>query len=133
MNADGPRPGLRSARGSIVTTVSEADTAASLGSGDLPVLGTPRLVALMEAASLNALADELDSRLTTVGVHLDVRHSAPTAVGAEVRVEASVSDIEGRRISFEVAASSGGQEIGRGRHVRVVVDRDEFLARVTHP
>jgi predicted thioesterase len=114
----------------VTTTVSTSDTAISLGSGDLPVLGTPRVAALMEAAAVSALAGRLDAGLTTVGVHIDIRHMAPTPIGAEVRAEASVTGVHGGQVSFELTATSGVREIARGRHVRVVVDRQTFLDRI---
>ena len=124
---------LHGARGVSERMVSYTDTALSLGSGDLPVLGTPRVVAWIEAAALSAIAGRLDDRLTTVGGQIDIRHSAPTLIGAEVRTEASVAEVDGRRIVFDVSVMSGGREIARGRHVRAIVDRADFLARANPP
>jgi predicted thioesterase len=122
--------GLNGLRGRAEATVRDTDTAISLGSGDLPVLGTPRVVALMEAAAISAIANKLDPRLTTVGTGLDVRHTAPSRVGAIVLVDAHIADVHGRTIVFEVVASCDGQEIASGRHVRVIVDRTQFLSKL---
>ena len=121
---------LDQARGAVAATVADVDTAISLGSGDLPVLGTPRVAALMEAAAVAAVAGRLADGRTSVGVHIEIRHTAPTPIGAEVRADASVTGVEGGRISFEVTATCDGREIARGRHERVVVDRAAFLGRV---
>lgn len=121
---------LDQSRGEADMTVCTVDTAISLGSGDLPVLGTPRLAALMEAAALSALARRLDTRLTTVGVRIDIRHISPSPIGAGVHAQASVTEVHRGRISFAVSATSGGHEVASGRHVRVIVDRADFLARI---
>ena len=115
-------------------TVTFADTAIAAGSGDLPVLATPRLVALMEQAACSALEGILPDGRTSVGVHVDIRHLAPSPVGAEVTATATVVSVDGSRITFEVRGthSIAGDEIaiGTGTHVRVSVDRDAFLARI---
>jgi fluoroacetyl-CoA thioesterase len=112
--------------------VGQADTAIAIGSGDLPVLASPIMIALMEAAACDALAGLLPPESTSVGTHVDVRHLAPSAVGATVTATAEVVDVQGTRITFRVSArhsSQGGPvEIGAGTHVRVVVPRDRFLA-----
>ena len=86
-------------------TVGEADTARALGSGDVDVLGTPRLLALFEQATVEALTGILDADQTSVGMRVQIDHLQPTPVGAEVTVEASLDKIEGRRMSFTVTAS----------------------------
>jgi fluoroacetyl-CoA thioesterase len=120
--------------GTATLEVTPASTAIALGSGDLPVLGTPRLIALMEEAACAALADVLLPESTTVGIHVDVRHSVASPLGASVTATAQVTDIDGTRILFDVTATHrrGDEtvEIGRGTHRRVVVDRAAFLARV---
>ncbi len=115
--------------------VTEADTAAAVGSGDLPVLGTPRLLAWCEAATCAALADELDPARTSVGTRVSLEHLAASAVGERVSVEATVSYADGRLVRFAVAASnaSDGRLVGTGEITRVVVDRDRFLSRVGPP
>ncbi|MDF1595388.1 MAG: hotdog domain-containing protein [Acidimicrobiia bacterium] len=117
-------PGLS---GSHQAVVAEADTAIALGSGSVPVLATPRLVAWLEAAAVAALACAIPDGSTTVGTHIDLRHTAPTAVGRQVDVVATVSSVEGRTIAFELQAQDGGKPIASGLHLRVIVDAERFL------
>jgi len=114
--------------GARVNQVSELDLAPSLGSGDVPVLATPRVVAWLEAAAVAALAGLPDGK-TSVGIHIAVDHTAPTLVGAEVQAEAQVTAVEGSRIEFDVRASEGDQIVASGTHTRVIVDRERFLTR----
>ena len=116
-------------KGEARLTVGEADTARALGSGDVDVLGTPRLVALFEQATVEALEGILDTDQTTVGMRVQIDHLQPTPVGAEVIVEASLDKIEGRRISFTVTASDSGGLIAAGKVTRVVVDRTKFMSK----
>ena len=115
-------------------TVTSADTAIAARSGDLPVLATPRLVALMEEAACSALDGVLPAGSTSVGIHVDVRHLAASPEGATVRAEATVTQVSGSRVTFAVRAAHtvGDQEveIGAGAHTRAVVDRDAFLSRL---
>ena len=115
----------------LTFTVADSDTAAAVGSGDLPVLGTPRLMAWCEAATCAAVADELDEARTSVGTRVSLQHLAASAVGEEVRVSASVTHRYGRLLRFEVVAvDSREQLVGRGEVTRVVVGRDRFMARL---
>jgi fluoroacetyl-CoA thioesterase len=111
--------------------VSPADTADALGSGDLPVLATPRMVALMEQAACAAISHALPPQATTVGTHIDVRHLAPTPVGGHVVATATVTDVAGGRVTFDVTAHQVDREppvrIGHGVHARVLVDRELFM------
>lgn len=102
-------------------------TAAALGSGDVQVLATPMVAALAERAAVAALAGRLPPGWTSVGIELDLRHTAPTPPGAEVVAVAVVESVEGRRVafSFEVSDPAGG--VASGSHLRVVLDRDGFL------
>jgi fluoroacetyl-CoA thioesterase len=115
--------------------VTEADTAAAVGSGDLPVLGTPRLLAWCEAATCAAVADSLDPGSTTVGTRVSLEHLAASPVGEQVEVTASIAYVDGRLVRFSVAAShvADGKVVGTGEVTRVVVDRERFLARVSSP
>jgi fluoroacetyl-CoA thioesterase len=116
-------------KGEARVTVGEADTARALGSGDVDVLGTPRLVALFEQATVEALDGILDTDQTTVGMRVQIDHLQPTPVGAEIVVEASLDKIEGRRISFTVTASDSGGLVAAGKVTRVVVDRTKFMSK----
>jgi predicted thioesterase len=113
---------------SVAFTVDASSTALALGSGDVEVLGTPKVVALMEGASVAAVAPGLEPPQTTVGTHLTVDHLAPTHIGHEVIASARVVDVVGRRVRLEVTVTEGGSDVARGTHERVVVDRERFLA-----
>jgi predicted thioesterase len=120
-------PGLR---GRAVLTVGDADSAIAMGSGDVAVLATPRVVALMEAAAVVAIEGALPIGFTSVGSRIEVDHLAPTAVGAEVVAHAVVTGVEGRSISFDVTVDEGSSTVAQGSHVRVVVERVRFVSRL---
>jgi predicted thioesterase len=109
--------------------VSEADTARALRSGTVDVLGTPRLIALCEEATVRAIAPDLAPGTTTVGMKVRIDHLQPSPIGAEVVAEATVERVEGRRITFTVSASDERGLIAVGRVVRVVVDVAMFMAK----
>ncbi len=119
-------PGLTSEIGTVVT---EADTAERLGSGLVPVFGTPALVGLMEGAAVQALAGHLPPGQTSVGGGIDVRHLAATPVGVRVRARAELLEVEGRRLVFRVEAWDEAEQIGEATHERFVVDEEQFVAR----
>src|SRR5262249_58777117 len=112
----------------------EADTAAAFGSGDVPVLATPRLVALAEAATVAAVSAGLDAGQTSVGTLVRLEHLRASVVGSTVRVRAELVDVDGRQLRFDVTATdadnAAGQVVGRGEVVRAVVDRRRFLERL---
>ena len=116
-------------RGGASMTVQPADTAQALGSGDVPVLGTPRLVALIESAAVDAVRPHLDAETTSVGTAVDVQHLAASAVGAVVHAAAVLVRVEERTLHFEVHAWDDRGDVARGTHTRVVVDRARFLRR----
>jgi fluoroacetyl-CoA thioesterase len=111
-------------------TVGEDDTAAAVGSGSLPVLGTPRLLAWCEAATCAAVEPCLTEGQTTVGTRISLEHIAPSAVGAVVSVSASTSHVDGRLVRFGVSARQDGKLVASGEVTRVVVDAERFLSRV---
>jgi len=113
---------------SVSATVTEADTARALGSGDVDVLGTPRVLALAEAATVRAAAASLAPGQTSVGTHVELDHLAPSPVGATVRAEAQLVDRTARRLTFEVRLTQDGRPMATGRVTRAVVDRDRFAA-----
>ena len=109
--------------------VTDADTAIAFGSGDVPVLATPRILALCEQACCDAVAADLAPGQTTVGMRAQLDHVAPVRVGSTVRAEATLEKIEGRRLRFSVSVSDGSGLVAAGRMTRVVVTRDEFLEK----
>jgi predicted thioesterase len=120
--------------GRVTRVVTEDDTAIELGSGDVPVLATPRLLAWAEAATVAAVADALDPKTTTVGSRVEFEHRAACAVGARVVVAAEIVAIDEKLLHFAVVASdANGDTLASGEVVRVLVDRDRFLARVQTP
>ncbi|MCP4536016.1 MAG: thioesterase family protein [Chloroflexi bacterium] len=118
-------PGLT---GETEMIASEADTAARLGSGSVPVLGTPALMGLMEGAAVQALADHLSPGQTSVGGRIDVRHLAPTPVGMHIRARAELLKVEGRRLAFHIEAWDEVEQIGKATHERFVIDEKKFVA-----
>ena len=115
----------------LTFTVAEEDTASALGSGSLPVLGTPRLLAWVEAATCAALEEELPPGRTSVGSRVHLEHRVASAVGEEVTVSAVLQHRDGRLVRFEVVAEdSRARVVGHAEVTRVVVDVDRFLSRV---
>lgn len=110
-------------------TVTEADTALAVGSGSLPVLGTPRLIAWCEAVTCATL-DDLEAPRTSVGIRVEIDHLAPNAVGDEVQVSAAVGDRTERTVQLVVEARHGATVVGRGSITRAIVDGDRFMARL---
>jgi predicted thioesterase len=116
-------PGLA---GAVDAVVGPADTARALGSGDVDVLGTPRVLALLEAATVAAVASAVDAGSTTVGSRVEVDHLAATPVGAAVRAEAVLTQLDRGRLTFEATLLADGRVVARGRIVRALVQRSRF-------
>jgi len=119
-------PGLTA---SVTLVVDDADTALALGSGDVPVLGTPRVIALAEQASIVAIGNELAEGRTTVGYQVQLAHLTPTPVGGTVVAEATLEQVEGRRLTFRVSVNDARGLVAAGRITRVVVERARFIDR----
>jgi fluoroacetyl-CoA thioesterase len=119
-------PGL-SAR--VELTVTDPDTAQAVGSGDVPVLATPRVLALAEAATVAATATRISPGSTTVGIRVELDHKAPTAVGHTVAAAARLAKVDGRRLLFEVVVTEGTTVVAEARVERVVVERQRFLEK----
>ena len=115
--------------GRTTVEVTQDDTAATLRSGDVPVLATPRLVGLCEEACVQAIRGELPPGLTTVGMRVQFDHLAPTGIGRSVTAEATLEKVEGRRLTFTVAANDAGGLVGAGKLTRVVVEVEPFLKK----
>ena len=110
-------------------TVTDAVTAMAIGSGDMPVLATPMMMALMENAAMLAVKEELPKGSTTVGGHIESSHLKPSKVGDVVRATAEVTKVDGKKIEYKISAYSGDILLGEGTHLRFVVDKERFLHR----
>ena len=117
----------------LTFTVTDDDTAAALGSGSLPVLGTPRLLAWCEAATCAAIEDALADGETSVGTRVQLEHLAASPVGAAVEVTATTAYVDGRLHRFTVAARhvADGKVVASGEVTRLVVDTERFLGRIS--
>jgi fluoroacetyl-CoA thioesterase len=117
--------------GSAVHVVDDVDTAVALGSGDVPVLATPRLLAWCEAATVEALDGSLSDDETSVGTRVELVHASASAVGERITTTATVVAVDGRLVRYDVAATTeAGALVAHGSVTRVVVDRQRFLARL---
>jgi fluoroacetyl-CoA thioesterase len=121
------QPGLV---GEASITVTDTMTAAALGSGNVDAFSTPALIALLEAAAIDALKGRLPDGQTSVGTMLNVRHLAATPVGMAVTARATLKEIDGRRLVFDVEAWDAVERIGEGTHERFIVTRTRFEERV---
>lgn len=111
-------------------SVTAQNTALALGSGDLEVFATPALVALMENAAMKAVATALPEGSTTVGAMIQTSHVKPSAVGETVSATAVLKEVEGRKLTFSVSAADTNGLVGEGTHVRYIVDRERFMAKL---
>jgi fluoroacetyl-CoA thioesterase len=119
-------PGLTA---QVALTVTDADTAQAMGSGDVPVLGTPRVLALAEAATVAATARRMPTDATTVGTRVELEHRLPTPVGRTVVAHAELSSVDGSRLVFTVTVTDGDAVVARGTVERMLVDRHRFVER----
>ena len=113
----------------VELTVTDSDTAQAVGSGDVPVLGTPRVLALAEAATVAATARTMPPGMTTVGTRAELDHRAPTPVGRTVAAQAHLTKVDGRRLLFEVTVSDGDRIVAEARIERMLLDRQRFVAQ----
>lgn len=111
-------------------TVADPDTAAKLGSGTVAVLGTPRLLALCEEATVAAVAEHLDAGYTTLGVQVRLDHVAASPIGRIVTAEATVEKVAGKKLFFTVSAHDDRGLVAAGKVTRVIVDEAEFMAKL---
>ncbi len=116
--------------GEAERTVTEEWTAIRMGSGTVPVLATPALVAVMEEAAVRALEGHLPPDQTSVGVRIDVRHLAATPLGMRVRARATLVGVEGRHLTFRIEAWDEREKVGEADHERVIVHAERFMERV---
>jgi len=110
--------------------VEAAQTARHLGSGSVSVLATPELIRLMEAAAVRAVDPLLPEGYSTVGIHVDVNHLAATPLGMQVRVRATLQEVDGRKLTFRVEAFDEVEQVGTGTHQRMIIDLARFKQRV---
>lgn len=111
-------------------TVSDANTALALGSGDMEVFATPAMVALMENAAMEVVTPHLPEGDTTVGAMIEISHVKPSAMGETIKAEAILEEIDGRKLTFKVKASDSKGIIGEGKHIRYIVGRERFLSKL---
>lgn len=121
------RPGLS---GKADLIVDESCTADAWGSGLLPVLSTPRVIALMEPAACAALADAMEEGKTTVGTRIDMQHTAATPMGMRVYAKAELVAVEGRALTFHIEAFDEAGSIGSAEHQRFIVETARFMQKV---
>jgi predicted thioesterase len=116
--------------GEVELVVEAADTADALGNRGVHVLATPRLVALLEQAAIRAVEPHLPAGAGTVGTRIDVRHLAATPVGMRATIRATLREVDGRRLLFDVEGRDEAERIVEGTHERVQIDQARFLARI---
>ena len=116
-------------KGTAENLCEREDTALEVGSGSLLVYATPCMAALMEAAACAAIEEALGENETTVGIELNLKHTAATPVGLEVRAEAEVTAVEGKILSFQITAYDEAGKIGEATHKRALVNSQRFLEK----
>ena len=110
--------------------VTEGVTAGVIGSGDMPVLATPAMMALMENAAMLAVDSHLPEGYTTVGGHIESSHLRPSKIGDRITATALLTKVDGKKLEFKVIAHCGEVVIGEGTHLRFIVNRKKFLDRL---
>ena len=110
--------------------VRTENLAKTVGSGDLEVLATPAMAALMENAAMQAVAPELPEGSTTVGSLIEITHSRPSGMGETIKATATLEEVDGRKLTFSLVATDSKGVIGEGKHVRYIVDRQRFMAKL---
>ncbi len=110
--------------------VEEKHTAPHIGSGSVQVLSTPTMIAFMENTSLHLMDEFLESRYTSVGTRVDVRHLAPSKLGSQIRIQVEVLEVSGDKVSLRVEAWDGETLVGAGNHERHVIEVERFLKRL---
>lgn len=111
-------------------TVNDSVTAIAMGSGDMPVLATPTMMALMENAAMLVIAEALPEGCTSVGGHIESSHLRPSKKGDKITAIAEVVKVEGKKVEFKVAAYSGETLLGEGTHLRFIVDKERFMSKL---
>lgn len=117
-------------RGEARRVVTPDSTAEALGSGDVPVFATPAVLAVIEAAAVDAVRRQLPEGGTSVGVWVELEHLAPSKVGAEIVATAELTVVDGRVLHFDCEARDGDRLVASAKHRRALVDRERFLSRL---
>lgn len=115
--------------GTATTLVNEHNTAKAMQSGSLPVFATPAMVALMEEAACNAINEHLEAGTTSVGINLNISHDAPSPLDREIVATATLTAIDGRKLTFDVEVADDRGLIGKGTHQRFIVNSEKFLQK----
>lgn len=121
------KPGLT---GTAETVVRETNTALAMGSGSLHVFATPSMIALMEQAACNAVDPCFNDSESSVGTLVNITHDAATALGKKVTATATLVEVQGRKLVFEVTAADEDKQIGKGTHERFIVNKEKFMAKL---
>lgn len=116
--------------GEVRRTVENRHTAQHLGSGSVQVLATPMMIAWLEEAAVNAVDHRLPAGQQTVGIHVDVQHTAPTPVGMDVIARAELTATEDRILTFHVTITDAAEQVGAGVHKRAIIDVARFQERI---
>ena len=116
--------------GTAEVAVTAVNTADVMGSGTLPVFATPAMCALMEKAAVRAVEDFMEDGESTVGIKLAISHDAPSPLGAEITATATITAVEGHKVSFAVEAREGDRIIGKGTHERFIIDCERFMNKL---
>lgn len=111
-------------------TVEEKHLACNIGSGNLRVLGTPMMMALMENAAMKAVESDLDDSQSTVGGFISASHIKPTGIGHTITATAKLAEVDGRKLTFKVSASDEDGIIGEGEHIRFIINKEKFISKV---
>ena len=131
--ADEHEPGLAPGKtATAVTIVNVTNTAKAVQSGALDVFATPMMIALMEQAACECIADGLGPGQTSVGTEINVSHTAASRMGMEITATATIEAVLGRKVDFIVTASDLSGEIGKGKHTRVIVDAERFMSKLVN-
>jgi len=110
--------------------VKDTNTAKAVKSGSLSVFATPMMAALMEEAACGCLTDVLETGQSSVGTQIAIEHTAASPLGAEITATATVTSIEGRKITFGISAKDNKNEIGKGTHTRFIIDAERFMSKL---
>ena len=114
----------------VTATVTDKNTAKAVGSGNLDVFATPMMIALMEQAACECLADSLEPGQSSVGTQINIAHTAASPLNVKINATATIENIDGRKISFAVTAHDEANEIGSGTHERFLIDTERFMKKL---